>query len=144
MHVTVSEIITNFHLNLHRVALFQYKNKVLSKKTVSWEKSSAHWGWFDTRQIWGTQYDSVFAPNNNGKSLCGHFLEMLEKLVKHVPWTTRSPPPNITLINGGPAVWKMATTGAAVNVWAISTASSHTTRHHGPSFNDTGLRPRPG
>lgn len=52
------------------------------------------------------------------------FWEMLEKLVKHVPLTTRSPPPDIILINGGPALWKMTVAGAAVNVLAINTASS--------------------
>lgn len=50
-----------------------------------------------------------------------------EKLVKHVPLTTRCPPPDIILINDASARRGMTMAGAAVNVLAINTASSPVT-----------------
>lgn len=60
------------------------------------------------------------------------FWEMLEKLVKHAPLTTRTPPvPDIILINDARPLWKMTIAGSAVNALDINAYSSASTRRHG-------------
>lgn len=69
------------------------------------------------------------------------FWEMLEKLVKHAPLTTRPLPtvPDIILINDARPLWKMTIAGSAVNALDINAYSSTVTLRHGRPLTATAV-----